>query len=174
VILRQVARLRQNKGDLIMAMSPEDKLVERDREMVPKVLVRAMFVLCMSVLVIVTYAKLTDRPLAAMPPSADELPVLEERLIQIFGSMDGSARVMDTEGNVIVTLSKEEGGFVAGIYRVLERRRGAVGASGSDPIRLVRMADGRLALRDDLTDFRTELYGFGADNERVFARIMEE
>jgi hypothetical protein len=36
------------------------------------------------------------------------------------------------------------------------------------------MADGRLALRDDLTDFRTELYGFGADNERVFARIMEE
>ncbi len=32
-----------------MAMSPEDKLVERDREMVPKVLVRAMFVLCMSV-----------------------------------------------------------------------------------------------------------------------------
>ncbi len=157
-----------------MTMTPEQKLVERDREMVPKLLVRAMFILCMSVLVIVTYAKLTDRPLAATPPTEAELPIIKEKVIRIYGAMDGSARVMDTEGNVILNLSKEEGGFVAGIYRVLERRRGAVGASGSDPIRLVQMADGRLALRDDVTDFRAELYGFGAANERVFARIMEE
>ena len=54
----------------------EQKLVERDREMVPTILVRAMFVLCVSVLIIVAYARLTDRPLEAMPPSEAEVPVV--------------------------------------------------------------------------------------------------
>ena len=152
----------------------EQKLVERDREMVPTVLVRAMFVLCACVLVIVAYARLTDRPLEAMPPGVEVAPVVQERSIRIFGRMDGSARVLDVDGNVIASLSPEEGGFVAGIYRVLERERGAVGLSASEPIRLVRFSDGRLGLRDDYTDFRTELFGFGADNEAVFARLMEE
>jgi putative photosynthetic complex assembly protein len=152
----------------------EQKLVERDKEMVPTILVRAMFILCISVMIIVAYARLTDRPLAAMPPSLEVAPVVAEREIRIFGQMDGSARVLDTDGNLISDFSPEEGGFVAGIYRVLERERGAVGLSASEPIRLVRFSDGRLGLRDDYTDFRTELFGFGADNEAVFARIMEE
>ena len=115
----------------------------------------------------------TDR----LPPprlSEVEVPVAEERLIRIFGEMDGSARVMDVDGNVIVTLGPDQGGFVAGIHRVLERERGAVGLSADDPIRLVRFSDGRLGLRDPLTDFRAELVGFGADNTRVFARLLEE
>jgi len=49
-----------------------------------------------------------------------------------------------------------------------------MGMEGSDPIRLVRYSDGRLSLRDDFTDFRAELLGFGADNERAFARLLEE
>ena len=152
----------------------EQKLVERDREMIPTILIRAMFVLCICVLLIVSYARLTDRPLEAMPPSLEEAPVVQEREIRIFGEMDGSARVLGTDGTVIATLSPEEGGFVAGIYRVLERERGAVGLHASEPIRLVRFSDGRIGLRDDHTDFRAELVGFGADNEAVFARLLEE
>lgn len=157
-----------------MDHASEAKLVARDKEMIPRVLLRAMFVLCVSVLIIVSYARLTDRPLAALPPSEETVPVAQERLIRIFGTMDGAARVMDTDGNVIATLGPEEGGFVSGIYRVLERERGAVGRSADEPIRLVRFSDGRLGLRDPLTDFRAELQGFGADNSRVFARILEE
>ncbi|WP_224816617.1 photosynthetic complex assembly protein PuhC [Hasllibacter sp. MH4015] len=150
------------------------KLVERDKEMIPTVLIRAMFILCLCVLVIVTYASLTDRPLSAVPPSEDVVPVVTERSIQIYAEMDGSARVLDLDGSVIATFEQDEGGFIAGVYRVLERERGAVGALASDPIRLVRFADGRLGLRDDLTDFRAELVGFGADNEAAFARLLEE
>ena len=157
-----------------MDRASEAKLVTRDKEMIPRVLLRAMTILCISVLLIATYARLTDRPLAAAPPSEVEVPVAEERLIRIFGAMDGSARVMDVDGNVIVTLGPDQGGFVAGIHRVLERERGAVGLSADDPIRLVRFSDGRLGLRDPLTDFRAELVGFGADNTRVFARLLEE
>ncbi|GAA5075988.1 photosynthetic complex assembly protein PuhC [Roseibacterium beibuensis] len=152
----------------------EGKLVKRDKEMVPTILVRAMFILCLCVLLIVTYARLTDRPLEATPPPVSEVPVVQERVIRIFGQMDGSARVLDGDGNVIASLSAEEGGFVAGIYRVLERERGAVGLNASEPIRLVRFSDGRIGLRDDYTDFRAELVGFGADNEAVFARLLEE
>jgi putative photosynthetic complex assembly protein len=153
---------------------PEQKLVERDKEMVPTILVRAMFVLCVCVLIIVSYARLTDRPLEAMPPSEAEVPVVQERVIRIFGEMDGSARVLAEDGTVIATLGPTEGGFVAGIYRVLERERGAGGLPASEPIRLVRLSDGRIGLRDDVTDFRAELFGFGADNEAVFARLLEE
>lgn len=152
----------------------EQKLVQRDKEMVPTILVRAMFILCVCVLIIVSYARLTDRPLEAMPPSEAEAPAVQERMIRIFGQMDGSARVLDIDGTVIADLGPEEGGFVAGIYRVLERERGAVGLHASEPIRLVRFSDGRIGLRDHLTDFRAELFGFGADNEAVFARLLEE
>jgi putative photosynthetic complex assembly protein len=152
----------------------ERKLVTRDKEMVPTILVRAMFALCVCVLIIVSYARLTERPLSAMPPSVEEVPIVQERVIRIFGEMDGSARVLDVDGSVIATLAADEGGFVAGISRVLERERGAVGLDASEPIRLIRFADGRIGLRDDYTDFRAELFGFGADNEAVFARLLEE
>lgn len=152
----------------------EQKLVERDKEMVPTILVRAMFVLCVCVLIIVTYARITDRPLEAMPPTEAEVPPVQERMIRIFGEMDGSARVLAEDGTVIAEFGPDEGGFVAGIYRVLERERGAVGLHASEPIRLVRFSDGRIGLRDDHTDFRAELFGFGADNEAVFARLLEE
>jgi len=152
----------------------EQKLVVRDKEMIPTVLIRAMFILCLCVLIIVSYARLTDRPLSAMPPSVEDVPAVTERTIRLYGEMNGSARVMDMDGNVIATFGPDDGGFIAGIYRVLERRRGAVGAEASDAIRLVRFADGRLGLRDDFTDFRAELVGFGANNEAVFARLLEE
>jgi putative photosynthetic complex assembly protein len=158
-----------------MTLSPaEQKLVVRDKEMIPTVLIRAMFILCLCVLVIVTYARLTDRPLSATPPPLEEVPAVSERVIRIYGELDGSARVLDADGNLIAGFAPDEGGFVAGIYRVLERQRGAVGASASDPIRLVRFADGRLGLRDDLTTFRAELVGFGADNEAIFASLLED
>jgi putative photosynthetic complex assembly protein len=152
----------------------EQKLVVRDKEMVPTVLVRAMFILCVCVLIIVSYARLTDRPLSAMPPTVEDVPVVTDRYIRIYGELNGSARVFDADGSLIASFSPEEGGFIAGVYRVLERERGAVGADASDPIRLVRFADGRVSLRDDITDFRAELVGFGADNEAAFARLLEE
>ena len=152
----------------------EQKLVTRDKEMIPTVLLRAMFILCLCVLLIVIYARVTDRPLSAMPPSEAEVPVVTERMIRIFAEMDGSARVLDIDGSLIAEYASDEGGFVAGIYRVLERRRGAVGLTADEPIRLVRFADGRISLRDPVTDFRAELVGFGADNEAAFARLLEE
>lgn len=150
------------------------KLVTRDKEMIPTVLIRAMFILCMAVLVIVAYARLTDRPLSAAPPSEDVVPPVAERLIRISGDIDGSAMVWDANGEVIADFATGEGGFVSTVHRVLERRRLASGLGDDAPIRLVRYEDGRVSLRDPLTDFRVELIGFGSDNAAVFARFLED
>lgn len=149
-----------------------EQLRERDREMIPSLLLRAMLFLVVAVLVIVAFARLTDRPLEATRPEG--VPIAAERSIQIFGDMSGAARVLDADGTLIAELSSEEGGFIAGMSRVLHRERMKIGVPDEAPVRLVRFADGHLVLFDDTTGWTAVIEGFGADNKAAFARLLEE
>ncbi len=149
-----------------------DAMRERDREMIPVVLLRAMLFLVLAVLVIVAFARLTDRPLEATRPT--DVPVVAERSLQIFGDMSGAARVLDTNGTLVANFGPHEGGFIAGMSRVLRRERMKVGVAADAPIRLVRFADGHIALFDDFTGFEAQIAGFGADNKAAFARLLED
>lgn len=152
-----------------MMREQREPLIERDKEMIPTVLLRAMFGLVVACFLLVAYASFTDRQLEAMPP---DLAVTKERDIRIFASMTGEARVETPSGEVIANLDTTKGGFVAGIGRVLERERGKVGLDASLPIRLIQYSDGRLALRDAHTPWRAELRGFGQTNEITFLNIL--
>jgi putative photosynthetic complex assembly protein len=143
---------------------------QQDREMIPRALLRAMFGLVVIVLLLVAYARLTDRPLEAKPIDG---PVAQERVIHIFGTMAGAAKVLDANGTVIADLDPSQGGFIAGIWRSLNHERSKRNADQNAPVRLVQFADGRLALFDDFTGFRVELIGFGADNTAAFARLLK-
>ncbi|MEM9433368.1 MAG: photosynthetic complex assembly protein PuhC [Pseudomonadota bacterium] len=149
-------------------MSQQD-LIERDREMIPNVLLKGLLAVVMLCLAIAIYASVTGRPLEATPPPLD---IVKERQIQIFATMSGSARVTDPDGSLIAELSPQEGGFVAGIGRVLERERAKLGIEGTAPIRLIQYSNGRLALRDDFTAWRAELTGFGQTNEAAFHKLL--
>jgi putative photosynthetic complex assembly protein len=151
----------------------EARLRHRDRDMVPVLLLRAMLVLVICALLITTYAVVTDRPLEGMPKLAEE-GVLRERsiLIQADGST-GAARVFDEMGTVIADLDADQGGFVAGVHRALSFERNRQGVPEEAPVRLVLYETGQLSLRDDLTGWRAELIGFGADNARVFVRMLD-
>jgi putative photosynthetic complex assembly protein len=151
-------------------MTPHERLRQRDREMIPKTLLRAMFALVLASLVIVTYARLTDRPLEALPPSG--VPIAKERLIVLHGNMSGAATVLDLNGEVIADLDPTKGGFIAGVWRVLQRVRGQAQVALDAPVRLVLWQDGRLSILDDTTGWRAELTGFGADNLDAFARLL--
>lgn len=146
-------------------------MARRDREMIPRVLLRAMAALVLSCLALVTYARLTDRPLEALPPDG---PVAAERIIHIDAGTDGAARVLARDGTLIADLGPTEGGFVGGVWRAVLHERGKIGADPSAPVRLVRFEAGGLALKDDVTGWRAELIGFGADNAAAFARLLEE
>lgn len=145
--------------------------MQEDREKIPRIILRAMFGMVLICLALVSWARLTDRPLSATPP---DQPMVESRLIHIFGKMDGSARVLDADGTVIADLSPEEGGFIAGMWRALERERTKNRIEGDPPVLLMRFEDGRLALLDESTGWRAELLGFGRDNHAVFARLLED
>ncbi|MEM6669278.1 MAG: photosynthetic complex assembly protein PuhC [Pseudomonadota bacterium] len=141
-----------------------------DREQVPRILVRAVGGLMLLSLVLTTFAVLSDRPLEALPLDG---PIAEQRIIRIYARQDGSARVLDQNGGVVADLRPDEGGFISGVSRALTRVRGTHGVAADEPVRLIRYQDGRLALRDDLTGWRAELIGFGADNTAAFARLLD-
>lgn len=155
---------------MAMTSHEHDRLRKRDEVMTPPILLRSMLALVVASLVLVTYARLTDRPLVATPP---EVPAVAERTIVIDGEMSGAATVTDAGGAVIARLAPEQGGFIAGVKRALDRERIRHGVALDTPVRLVRFADGRLGLRDDATGWRAELIGFGADNAAAFARLLD-
>jgi putative photosynthetic complex assembly protein len=144
---------------------------ERDRRaMIP--LLRAVGALVVASLVMVTVARLLGLQPAATPD--DSVPVVAERLIQIKGSLDGSATVADEAGVVFADLGPMEAGFIAGVHRALDRTRMLQKVEGNPPVRLVRFADGRLAIRDPATGWRAELIGFGDDNFAAFLGLLDD
>ena len=155
-------------------MTPENRLRHRDREMVPTILLQAMATLIVCALLIVGYARLTDRPLEAMPAFADTTPVARERHILIDADgTTGAARVLGADGSVLADFGADEGGFVAGVQRALAFERRRQGVDPALPVRLVLFEGGQLSLRDDATGWRAELVGFGADNAAVFAALLK-
>jgi putative photosynthetic complex assembly protein len=144
---------------------------ERDRRaMIP--LLRGVAALVLMSLVMVTGARILGITPANTPD--DSVPVVKERLIQIMGELDGSAKVADADGVVFLDLGPMEGGFINGVDRALERVRMQSKVVGNPPVRLVLFADGRLALRDPATGWRAELIGFGDDNRDAFLALLED
>lgn len=145
--------------------------LRHDREMIPRVMLRAMFGLVFAVLVIVTLARLTDRPLIATPPESD---VAMSREVLLDGDMAGSATIRTLDGELVADLSPEEGGFISGVWRVIQRERTKHRVALDGPVTLVRHENGRIAIHDPSTGWSADLMGFGADNARAFARLLAQ
>ena len=139
-------------------------------KMVPKILVRAMFGLVVATLAIATYARVTDRPLVATPPVSE---IVAKRALHLTSAgSTGAVAVRDGQGALIAELSPEQGGFIAGVHRVILRERAKRGLPPEGAVILSRARNGRLAIRDPKTGWSADLMGFGADNARAFARLL--
>lgn len=145
-------------------------LQARDKEMIPAVLLRAMLALVLASLAMVTFARVTHMPLVANPTGE---AVAKSRAIVLSGDTSGAARVTTPDGTLVADLDAGHGGFVAGIYRAVARERLLAGVDPAAPVQLVLFKDGLLALKDDKTGWHVDLIGFGADNTRVFARLLD-
>ena len=154
-----------------MAQTRDTRIHGGPDEIVPTILVRLMFALVLAILALVTVARLSDRPLEAMPADTQ---VIRERVLFLSGDMSGAARVLDDSGTVLAEFSSETGGFIAGIERVLHRERQKHGADLNGPILLQLREGNRLSLTDPSTGWSAELMGFGADNTRSFARLLDK
>lgn len=145
------------------------QLVNRDKEMIPRALVRAMMGLALLSLVLVGYARLTDRPLMGQPLPA---PVTFERQIVLIGATDGSVTIRDTDGTLLADLTEAEAGFISVIARGLNRKRLVERKVSDAPVKLIEYENGRLAINDPETDWQVELANFGASNRAAFAKLL--
>jgi putative photosynthetic complex assembly protein len=142
-----------------------------DRELIPRVMARAMLALVLAVLVLVTLARLTDRPLTATPPKGE---IVARRDVILSGDMAGSATVRDLDGAILADLTPEQGGFISGVWRVIQRERTKHRVAPDGPVILTRRETGRIGIQDPSTGWSADLMGFGADNARAFARLLAQ
>ncbi|MEM6658222.1 MAG: photosynthetic complex assembly protein PuhC [Pseudomonadota bacterium] len=144
----------------------------QDRELIPRVLLVAMGLLVLAVLAVVTYARIADVPLSATPPAAE---ITHERgMILISDGVSGAVSVLSPEGAVIARLDASQGGFVAGVARVIDRNRAQADLPAHTPVIVTRRANGRLDITDPATGWSADLMGFGADNASRFARLLDQ
>lgn len=139
----------------------------RDREMIPRALLRAMFALAMASLFIVGYAVLSGKEPVGQPKPAE---VLERHVIVLEGGGAKAVTVRGADGTILADM--DHGGFVTVIQNGLARERLKHGLSATLPVDVVRYANGRLALHDPHTGWSVELANFGADNKAAFERLI--
>ncbi|WP_306116530.1 MULTISPECIES: photosynthetic complex assembly protein PuhC [unclassified Roseovarius] len=140
-----------------------------DKELIPRVMVRAMLALVLACLTLVTLARLTDTPLIATPPDGK---VVASRIVSLSVDTSGAATIRDETGTVIADLPPEQGGFISGVGRVVERERLKNRVALDGPVTLIWQDTGRISIQDPSTGWSADLMGFGADNARAFARLL--
>ncbi|MEL6520470.1 MAG: photosynthetic complex assembly protein PuhC [Pseudomonadota bacterium] len=153
----------------MITSADRQKLIKRDKEMIPRTLIRAMFALALASLVLVGYSTFTDRPLVGQPLAA---PVTAERLIVLQGTPDGAVTIREPEGAVLAELTEAQAGFISVVTRGLNRRRLVERKISDAPVRLIEYENGRLAINDPETGWQVELASFGAANRAAFAKLL--
>lgn len=140
---------------------------KRDREMIPRVLVYAMFGLALSSLALVSFAVLTDRPLVGV---AEPEPLIARHEVILEGEGNAS-KVTSTDGWVL--MDTQHGAFVTVIRSGLTRERLVHRVTGNPPVVIEQYQSGRMTLTDPATGWQVELSSFGAGNRAHFERLFQ-
>lgn len=148
----------------------EQQMRHRDKEMVPRFLVQAMFALMAASLALVAYAQWFDVPNRGV---LVEAPIVDSLEIVMIGDRSGTYEVLSTDGTLLASSADHKGGFLGVIGRVVERERFVHDVSSDAPVTVVRRENGNIAVIDDTTDLRVELIGYGKDNVAAFAKLLD-
>ena len=152
-----------------MTHHPSPTFKSREKEMVPRTLLWAMFGLAMSTLAIASFASLTDRPPVAQPQAGT---VTREAWIILEGHDAQAVTVRKPDGTVLLDLA--HGGFVTVVQNGLATERKKHQVDPLKPLRIVQYDNGRLAAEDPETGWSVELYAFGQGNKAAFERLLDQ
>ena len=140
-----------------------------DKDLVPRIMVRVMFAMVMICLVMVSLYRWMDGPVQYTAPDS---PVVIERVLFLEGDMSGAARVYAEDRTLIADYSAEDGGFLSGMWRVLQRERKKARVALDGPVIVRARENNRLEIYDPDTGWGADLMGFGTDNAAAFARLL--
>jgi putative photosynthetic complex assembly protein len=104
--------------------------------------------------------------------TAPDAPSKVVRELKFEDGADGSVAVIDAKTGAVVETIKGEAGFFRSTLRGLARERMRNGQGAEKPFELIGRADGRLTLRDPVTQRRVDLESFGPTNAASFARLL--
>lgn len=147
-----------------------NQMKARDRDMVPRTLVIAMFALMAASLALVAFAQLTNQPLRGVVAAN---AVVAQRSITLQGTRSTGVTVLNDAGAQIAFSGQDKAGFIDVIWVSVMRARKLQGVTGNPPLTLVRRENGHTAIIDPATDWSIELIGYGADNVAAFARLID-
>lgn len=148
----------------------EQQMRHRDRDMVPRFLVQAMFGLMAASLAMVAYAQWTNVPNKGV---LFEAPVVQSVEIVMVGDRNGTYEVTTLDGVQLASSTDHKAGFIGVMGRVIDRERVVHGVSISAPIEVVRRENGNIAIIDETTAMSVELIGYGKDNVAAFAQLLD-
>lgn len=138
-------------------------------DMIPAILIRSMFGLAVLCLALVAVYRVTDQPVISSPPEAE---TVYSRSLFMEADMAGSVTVRDPDRRIIADLGPEQGGFISGVMRVIERERTKHRVALDGPVTLVTDKANRLSIHDPSTGWSADLMGFGKDNANAFAALL--
>lgn len=147
-----------------------NQMKHRDREMVPRFLVIAMFSLMAISLVLVAYAQWADVPNSGVVKAS---PIEKEITVSLVGDRSVGVAVVDAAGNQLAHSNLNKSGFIDVIWVSVMRERTVQGADMSAPVRVARLENGHTAIFDDATGWSIELIGYGQDNVAAFAKLID-
>jgi putative photosynthetic complex assembly protein len=156
--------------NLSQTASLANQMKARDRDMVPRFLVIAMFSLMAASLALVAFARLTGME----PTATAALPeIVAERTVSFAGSRNSGIVMLDEDGTQIASSSVNKSGFIDVVWVAVMRERKVQQTDPTAPIRIVRRTGGRVDVIDDTTGWQLELIGYGKDNIAAFARLID-
>lgn len=149
----------------------EQQMRHRDKEMVPRFLVQAMFALMIGTLGIVAYAQWTNVPDVGVLEIA---PIQDTRDVVLVRDAGGVYQVVEPgTGALIASSADDKAGFLGVMGRVVDHERHKRKVTGDTPIQVVRRENGHIAVLDATTGLSVELIGYGADNVAAFANLLK-
>lgn len=159
-----------HRPDTGLYFDAEARVMERrDKELIPRRLVIAMFSLALASLLLVTFAVVTERPKVGVPKDAT---ILSQRSLIIEGA-DNHIRITDA-GTGETVLDLGNGGFISVVNDGLERARLVNRTAGNPPVELTLYETGRLSLTDPATGWQTEISSFGPGNIQVWLNVLKQ
>ena len=102
-----------------------------------------------------------------------QLDIKAEREILLKIEENGDTLILDDDGNVLVSYSKEQENFVSTVTKVLERDRLKVGIFENSNVFLRLNENDRLSIFDPQTEKEIDLAGFGDGNIQVFFNLLQ-
>lgn len=156
--------------NLNQTASLANQMKARDREMVPRFLVVAMFGLMAASLALVSFHRITDMPRSAIATTPQ---IVAERTVTFAGDRNTGILLLDETGTQIAASNENKAGFIDVVWVAVMRARKVNAQDPTAPIRIVLREGGRVDVIDDTTGWQLELIGYGKDNVAAFATLID-